>query len=129
MEFVDPARHARHIAYRISCSAGFLYRSDKGSAMRFGTGAAERLKQCARVLEALGAVRHDQPTVPQAQASYLFIVNTKPPDMPLEPAQRRKEYDPESVWCAVGGVKAVSREGSPPSFVRHHGSRGRERDT
>jgi len=66
--------------------------------------------------------------VPQAQASYLFIVHAGPPDMDLEPAQRRKECDSERVRYMAGGVKGVSR-GSSLRFARQHGgSRMRKGD-
>jgi len=51
-------------------------------------------------------------SLPQGRASCLFTVHTKPPDMNLEPAQRRKECDSERVGYAVGCAKAVSRESS-----------------
>ena len=44
LEFVDAARHARHIAYGIECSAVFLYHSDKGFGDALRTDAVERQK-------------------------------------------------------------------------------------
>ena len=65
LELFDAAWHARHIAYRISCSTSFFIVLTKASAMHFGPmlrSEPKRRKQYGRVLEALNAVRHAQPT-------------------------------------------------------------------
>jgi len=83
MEFFDAARHARHIAYRILCSASFFIVLTGASTMHFGPMQRNDERNTAECWKP--SMRFGTHSLPQVHASYLCIVRAKPSDMHRDP--------------------------------------------